>query len=229
MSNTQQYKPGDEVNGHILTEAGQWVPVYGPGGMQVQPTPPVKKKGLGKGAKIGIVAGSILVLMVGCGIASGGGDDTPTAQPVVTVTETPTPEPSTSAPAPAAPAPAPAPKPAPKPKPKPKPAAPSVLRVSAKTILGEFDDNEAAADLKYKGKRIAVTGIVDKVDTEFLDDSQYVVKVGPGGDWVLWTVDCDDQTASVASKIKKGQSVTVTGDFEDGGDLGVDISGCVVS
>jgi hypothetical protein len=44
--------------------------------------------------------------------------------------------------------------------------APKALAVTAKQILKEFEDNEAAADAKYEGKRIKVTGIVDKIDTE---------------------------------------------------------------
>ena len=106
---------------------------------------------------------------------------------------------------------------------------PKAIAVTAKRILQEFEDNEAAADAKYDGKRIKVTGIVDKVDTEIFNDDEYVVQVGEGGDWVLWTVNCDDQTEVVASQYKKGQTVTATGDFEDGGDLGVEMHGCVLS
>jgi hypothetical protein len=46
---------------------------------------------------------------------------------------------------------------------------------------------------------------------------------------VLWTVNCDDQTNKVAATIKKGSKVTATGDFEDGGDFGVEMHGCVLS
>ena len=104
-----------------------------------------------------------------------------------------------------------------------------MLAVTAKTILKEFDDNEAAADAKYDGKVIAVTGIVDKVDTEIFNEDEYVVKIGDGGDFVLWTVNCDDQTNKVAAKVKVGSKVTATGDFEDGGDLGIEMHGCKLS
>lgn len=107
--------------------------------------------------------------------------------------------------------------------------APKVLAVSAKQILQEFDDNEAAADAKYTGKTIAVTGIVDKIDTEIWNDEQYVVQLADGSDFVFATVNCDDQTNKVAATIKKGQKVTATGEFEDGGDLGVEMHGCVLS
>jgi hypothetical protein len=107
--------------------------------------------------------------------------------------------------------------------------APKAINVQAKQILKEFEDNEAAADAKYDGKVIAVTGIVSKIDTEIFDDSEYVVQVGSGSEWDLWTVNCDDQSQDVASGITSGQKVTVTGDFEDGGDLGIEMQGCVIS
>ncbi len=101
--------------------------------------------------------------------------------------------------------------------------------VTAKQILKEFEDNEAAADAKYDGKRIAVTGIVEKIDTEIFNEDEYVVEIANGGDFVLWTVNCDDQTNTVAAKVKKGSTVTATGDFEDGGDYGIEMHGCVLS
>ena len=76
---------------------------------------------------------------------------------------------------------------------------------------------------------IAVTGIVEKVDTEIFNEDEYVVQIADGGDFVLWTVYCDDQTNDVAASITKGQKVTATGDFEDGGDLGIEMHGCVLS
>ena len=107
--------------------------------------------------------------------------------------------------------------------------APKAVAVTAKAILKEFEDNEAAADAHFDGKTIAVTGIVDRVDTEIFNEDEYVVQIGDGSDYVVWTVNCDDQTNKVAAQIKKGQKVTATGDFEDGGDLGVEMHGCVLS
>lgn len=100
------------------------------------------------------------------------------------------------------------------------------VKVEAKKILKEFEDNEAAADGKYKGKTVAVSGVVDKVDTELLDDNQYVVRIGAGSDFELTTVNCNDQTSKDVSKIKKGQKLTVIGAFDDGGDLGVELKDC---
>jgi hypothetical protein len=109
----------------------------------------------------------------------------------------------------------------------PKPA-PKAIKVEAKKILKQFEENEAAADLKYKGKVIQVSGQIDKVDTEIWDDDQYVVRVGSGGQWEFLTVNCNDLPASAVTSLKKGQDVTVRGEFDDGGDLGVEIKDCKV-
>lgn len=102
------------------------------------------------------------------------------------------------------------------------------VKVEAKKILKEFEENEAAADGKYKGKTVQVSGVVDKVDTEIFDDEQYSVQIGDGGDFVLFTVNCNDQSSKDVSKIKKGQKITVVGAFDDGGDLGVELSDCKI-
>ena len=115
----------------------------------------------------------------------------------------------------------------PKPEPEPEPE-PSAVVVTAKHILADFEDNEAMADAKYSGKTIEVTGVVDKVDTEFWNDEEYVIQIGEGGDWVVWTVNCDDQPADVAAQISRGATITVRGEFEDGGDLGVEMKGCEI-
>lgn len=169
---------------------------------------PQKKKHTGRNVVLGILGFFVVVGIIGA--ATGGGDESATAKDKSVSANAPTKKDKA--------------KPESKPEPKDKPIA-----VSAKDILAEFEDNEAAADLKYDGKDIAVTGIVDKVDTEFWNDDEYVVQVGDGSDFVMWTVNCDDQSAETAAAITKGQRVTVTGDFEDGGDLGVEMHGCSIS
>jgi len=102
--------------------------------------------------------------------------------------------------------------------------APKAMPVQAKAILAEFDANEAAADAKYDGKVLQVTGIVDKVDTEIFDDSEYVIQIGGGSDFEFFTVNADDQSQDAVASLKKGDKITVIGEFEDGGDLGVELA-----
>ena len=103
------------------------------------------------------------------------------------------------------------------------------VAVKAGHILKEFDGNEAAADLKYDGKILKVTGTVDKVDTEFWNDEQYVAQLNTPSKWDILTVNCNDMTADEAAKLTKGSTATVVGQFDDGGDLGVELKNCTLA
>jgi hypothetical protein len=209
----QQYKPGDVANGHILGNDGQWVPL--------PPNGPKQKKSVW-GRWYMIVAYVVIGLIIIGNIA--GGDDAKPASADAKVEAPAKSEPKAAEPAPASDEPV-AEESSPSPKPKPKPE-PKALAVSAQQMLNEFEGNEAAADAKYKGKTLKITGIVEKVDTEFLDDDQYVIQLADGGDFVLWTVNCNDMSGKEAAKVQKGQKVSVIGEFDDGGDLGVEIKDC---
>ncbi len=101
------------------------------------------------------------------------------------------------------------------------------VSADAMAIVSEFKDNELSADQKYKGKVIAVTGKVDKIDTEIFDDKDYVLKL-KGDEYGILTVDCFDIPNEKLSKLSTGQTVTMIGDFKDGGDLGVELNHCVL-
>jgi hypothetical protein len=107
-------------------------------------------------------------------------------------------------------------------------SAKATMKVEAKSILKEFEENEAAADAKYKGQVLEVAGVVDGVDTDFIDDEKYIVQVGAGSNFEIIFVNCNDQSQSDVVSIKKGQDITVVGDFYDGGDLGVELRNCVI-
>lgn len=102
------------------------------------------------------------------------------------------------------------------------------MKVKATGIMKEYEENEAAADGKYKGKTLQVSGVIDKIDTEFMDDEEYVINIGGGTDFEFFTVNCDDQDSKDVASLKKGQKITVVGDFEDGGDLGVELKNCTI-
>jgi hypothetical protein len=69
MTDTPTFKPGDVVNGHVLTEDGQWVPISAPPGA---PASTVKKKRTGLKIASGIVAAFVLIGIIGAAT----GDDT---------------------------------------------------------------------------------------------------------------------------------------------------------
>ena len=105
---------------------------------------------------------------------------------------------------------------------------PSVT-AEASSMVKEFQDNELAADAKYKGKWVQVNGVVDKIDTEMFNSNKYVLNIGGGSEFEFLTVNCHDIPQSELSKIAKGDDVTVVGKFQDGGDVGVELKKCRVS
>ncbi|MXG88500.1 OB-fold protein [Nocardioides flavescens] len=100
------------------------------------------------------------------------------------------------------------------------------VAVKASAMLQEFADNELAADAKYKGKTVKVSGVVDKIDTALFDEDKYVLRLGGGGEYEIFTVNCNDMSTDELATLNKGDAVTVLGDFDDGGDLGVEIKDC---
>lgn len=110
-------------------------------------------------------------------------------------------------------------------------AAPAehAMKVKAKKIIREFENNEAAADVKYKGKTLRVTGVVAKVDTDMWDDSKYSIELNSGKQWDILTVSCNYVSEAVAAKVHKGSTVAVVGAFDDGGDLGVTLKDCTLA
>ncbi|WP_198346361.1 MULTISPECIES: Ltp family lipoprotein [Nocardioides] len=66
---TTQYKPGDIANGHVLTEAGQWLPVAGP----TAPAEPKAKKPIYK--RWWAIALAAIIVIGGISSATGGSDE----------------------------------------------------------------------------------------------------------------------------------------------------------
>ena len=201
--NTKQYAPGDIANGHVLTEAGQWLPVGGP-------TPPAEPKGKKPIYKRWWAIALAAVFVIG-GISSAmGGESDADKSSADSTPAASTPDKKEE-------------KASEKAASKPKPA-PAAIPVSAADLIKQFEDNELQADAKYKGKTLKITGTVEKIDTELLDDSDYVLNLTGGGDFEILTVSVYDIPNEDLASINKGDKVTVTADFKDGGDLGVEVN-----
>jgi len=116
---------------------------------------------------------------------------------------------------------------APEPASKSVPAKPKAkaetTKVKASTLIKAFEKNELKADKTYKGKTLEVTGVVEKIDTDFMDEDVYILSVAGGGDFEILTVNFRDVPMKQLDKLDTGDKVTVIGDFKDGGDLGVEI------
>ncbi len=170
----------------------------------------------------------VVIGIIGSAASSGSGTDDADKEPVAATT-TPSDVPSNEPVDGASPSqdatPSEKPKPTKSAAPKPEPE-PKALAVRALDIIKAFQNNELAADAKYKGQTLLITGVVDKIDTELFDDDKYILRLGGGGAWEILTLDCYDMSTAELATLKKGETVNVVGEFDDGGDLGVEVKNC---
>ncbi|MGG1878254.1 hypothetical protein ABDI30_11890 [Paenibacillus cisolokensis] len=84
-----------------------------------------------------------------------------------------------------------------------------VIAVSAIDLWNDYDENEVAADAKYKGKQIEVSGVVKDIGKDILDSIYITLET----DAVLGSVQVyfSDKEAEAVGSLKKGQKVTVVG------------------
>ena len=82
------------------------------------------------------------------------------------------------------------------------------IKISAKKLYREYDSNEVLADEKYKGKQIAVTGVISDIGKDIFNDPYITLSGG-----YLDNVNCyfDKESIKIISKIRKGQKLTVIG------------------
>ncbi|KQX75265.1 hypothetical protein ASD10_08805 [Aeromicrobium sp. Root472D3] len=104
----------------------------------------------------------------------------------------------------------------------------NTVKVTVAQILGDYEANELAADTKYEGKMIQVTGTIDKIDKEIFGND-YVLNISDGSEYSFLTVNCNDMSKKALSKLTVGNEVTAIGKFDDGGDLGVELKKCKVA
>jgi hypothetical protein len=100
--------------------------------------------------------------------------------------------------------------------PSPIPSAPAAPRtadivVDAATLIAAYESNEVAADMKYKGKVLQVSGKVGDIKKDILDN--IYVTLGTGKQFELRQVQAffDDADAGRAATLSKGQRITVIG------------------
>lgn len=78
--------------------------------------------------------------------------------------------------------------------------------ISASNIYSWYDENEVQADEKFKGKRIAITGIIKSIEKDFMDDPYIVFEVD-----FLKNVNCsfNKENIKLISHLQKGQKVII--------------------
>lgn len=82
--------------------------------------------------------------------------------------------------------------------------------LTASQLYQAYDSNEVSADAKYNGKVVVVSGTIQDIGKDIMDDAYIVI----GGDGFLDGVQCTftkGQQSSVA-RLSKGQRVSVKGE-----------------
>jgi len=80
--------------------------------------------------------------------------------------------------------------------------------VSVAELISAYEGNEVAADRRYKGQSLVVSGVVDNVGKDIIN-TMYVALKGEG----VWGVQCmfDDSHENQLAGLSKGDRVTLTG------------------
>jgi len=87
-------------------------------------------------------------------------------------------------------------------------SASQAIQVTATEYDKKYHDNEVAADNVYKDKKVAITGTVESINKDMLDDV-YIQLTG-GGE-ISMGVQCHLTDAQKAATIKKGSEITIVG------------------
>jgi hypothetical protein len=105
-------------------------------------------------------------------------------------------------------------------------ASASPIWVEASDLQSEYDANEVAADQKYKGKILAVTGTVDSIGKDIVDTPYVTLKTAK----LIATVQCmfTERDADDLATIQKGDKVVVKGKC-DGKLVNVILRGCIMA
>lgn len=101
------------------------------------------------------------------------------------------------------------------------------IKVTAVELSQAYDNNKVSADVKYKDKIVEVSGIVDSIGKDILNDPYVTLK---GRATSLFGVQCMFSRASEGelANLSKGQSITLKGRV-DGELIGnVLVRGCTI-
>ncbi len=84
------------------------------------------------------------------------------------------------------------------------------IQISAIDLFAEYEKNGVAADNKFKGKEIEVSGEIESIDKDILDDLFVNLK---GDEIGMLGVQCyfKDKNNNDLNNLKKGDSITIIG------------------
>ena len=81
------------------------------------------------------------------------------------------------------------------------------VKISASRLYKEYDANEIAADQKYKGKIIEVTGVIRDIGNDIMNNAYVTL----AGDEYFGDIQCYFNKKSVVAKLSKGKRITIIG------------------
>lgn len=83
------------------------------------------------------------------------------------------------------------------------------IEITAPELYRAYEANEVSADEQYKGKKMAITGVVGNIGKDILDNPYLSLKVD-----YFQSVNCyfSDKNNKIISRISKGQKVTIVGE-----------------
>ena len=103
---------------------------------------------------------------------------------------------------------------------------PGAIEMNAVQLYQEYNANQVAADAKYKGKILSVSGTVNDVGIDIID-TPYVML---GTEQLLSAVQCmfSKQDESMLAQLSKGQSLRIQGKCDGLGIISVMLSNCLI-
>ncbi len=141
------------------------------------------------------------------------------AEPTPAPTSSPTPSPSVS--------PTPTPSETPSPSPSPSPEE-EMFHITAEELLAVYEENEIAADQELKGRTFEVTGVVDSIGRDILNDAY--ITLNSGDEYSLSSVQCyfKDSELDSLTELRTGDTVTVIGECDGKAILSVMMKKCKI-
>ena len=100
------------------------------------------------------------------------------------------------------------------------------IYIDAVSLFNEYEANAIAAEAKFQGRTVIVTGVVTEIDEIF--DQAYVT-LTDGDEWSWSGVDCyfADENRPQLAQLTKGQEITLKGQVDEY-NMSVDVRGCTI-
>jgi len=105
----------------------------------------------------------------------------------------------------------------------------SVINISAEKLMKEYEENEVAADQKYKNKLIEVSGTIENIGKDLFENPYIALETDPEDEFSLTLIQCGfkkSDEAQLASLIK-GKKITLQG-TGDGILLNIQLKNCKI-